>query len=151
MHLKCCRQYCFSVHQVLCPRCDIGMLNLKRKQKKLKEPVPSGKKKSTKLETLSDLERALSESKDTASAVCGLRFFFLTGVSSKFFESLFMFAPRAGVFSSTLFSLLCCSAEGLLGLCFSVLASDFPKLLLVEKTCVVFVREGALQFARQCL
>lgn len=45
------------------------MLSLKRKQKKLKEPVPSGKKKSTKLETLSDLERALSESKDTASAV----------------------------------------------------------------------------------
>lgn len=51
------------------------MLNLKRKQKKLKEPVPSGKKKSTKLETLGDLERALSESKDTASAVCGLRLF----------------------------------------------------------------------------
>lgn len=47
------------------------MLSLKRKQKKLKEPVPSGKKKSSKLETLSDLERALSESKDTASAVCG--------------------------------------------------------------------------------
>lgn len=50
------------------------MLNLKRKQKKLKEPVLSGKKKSTKLETLSDLERALSESKDTASAVGALAF-----------------------------------------------------------------------------
>jgi len=54
---------------VLCPRCDIGTLGLKRKQKKLKEPMPSGKKRSTKLESLSDLERALSESKDTASAV----------------------------------------------------------------------------------
>lgn len=59
---------------MLCPWCDIGMLSLKKKQKKLKEPVPSGKKKSSKLETLSDLERALSESKDTASAVCGQSF-----------------------------------------------------------------------------
>nr|XP_013817411.1 PREDICTED: lysine-specific demethylase 5B [Apteryx mantelli mantelli] len=62
----------YSLLEVLCPRCDIGMLNLKRKQKKLKEPVPSGKKKSTKLESLSDLERALSESKDTASAMATL-------------------------------------------------------------------------------
>lgn len=38
--------------------------------------MPSGKKKSTKLESLSDLERALSESKDTASAVCDSFFFF---------------------------------------------------------------------------
>lgn len=37
--------------------------------------MPSGKKKSTKLESLSDLERALSESKDTASAVCDFFFF----------------------------------------------------------------------------
>uniref|UniRef100_A0A8B9RZQ1 [histone H3]-trimethyl-L-lysine(4) demethylase n=1 Tax=Accipiter nisus TaxID=211598 RepID=A0A8B9RZQ1_9AVES len=62
-----CENSPYSLLEVLCPRCDIGMLNLKRKQKKLKEPVPSGKKKSTKLETLGDLERALSESKDTAS------------------------------------------------------------------------------------
>ncbi|KAM8795784.1 lysine-specific demethylase 5B [Eudromia elegans] len=62
----------YSLLEVLCPRCDIGMLSLKRKQKKLKEPVPSGKKKSTKLETLSDLERALTESKDTASAMATL-------------------------------------------------------------------------------
>uniref|UniRef100_A0A8V5HAH6 [histone H3]-trimethyl-L-lysine(4) demethylase n=1 Tax=Melopsittacus undulatus TaxID=13146 RepID=A0A8V5HAH6_MELUD len=62
-----CENSPYSLLEVLCPRCDIGMLNLKRKQKKLKEPVPGGKKKSTKLETLSDLERALSESKDTAS------------------------------------------------------------------------------------
>uniref|UniRef100_A0A8B9ZIQ7 [histone H3]-trimethyl-L-lysine(4) demethylase n=1 Tax=Anas platyrhynchos TaxID=8839 RepID=A0A8B9ZIQ7_ANAPL len=62
-----CENSPYSLLEVLCPRCDIGILNLKRKQKKLKEPVPSGKKKSTKLESLSDLERALSESKDTAS------------------------------------------------------------------------------------
>lgn len=60
---------------MLCPRCDIGLLGLKRKQRKLKEPLPNGKKKSTKLESLSDLERALTESKETASAVC--RGFFL--------------------------------------------------------------------------
>ncbi|KFQ55053.1 Lysine-specific demethylase 5B, partial [Nestor notabilis] len=67
-----CENSPYSLLEVLCPRCDIGMLNLKRKQKKLKETVPSGKKKSTKLETLSDLERALSESKDTASAMATL-------------------------------------------------------------------------------
>ncbi|KFQ95593.1 Lysine-specific demethylase 5B, partial [Nipponia nippon] len=67
-----CENSPYSLLEVLCPRCDIGILNLKRKQKKLKEPVPSGKKKSTKLETLSDLERALSESKDTASAMATL-------------------------------------------------------------------------------
>uniref|UniRef100_A0A8C5JMH7 [histone H3]-trimethyl-L-lysine(4) demethylase n=1 Tax=Junco hyemalis TaxID=40217 RepID=A0A8C5JMH7_JUNHY len=67
-----CENSPYSLLEVLCPWCDIGMLSLKRKQKKLKEPVPSGKKKSTKLETLSDLERALSESKDTASAMATL-------------------------------------------------------------------------------
>lgn len=55
---------------MLCPRCDIGTLGFKRKPKKLKEPVPNGKKKSTRLESLNDLERALSESKETAAAVC---------------------------------------------------------------------------------
>lgn len=52
-----------------------------------------------------------------------------------------MFASRAGVLSSTLLCLHCCSAEGLLALHFSVLTLDFPKLLLVEKMCVVFVHE----------
>lgn len=56
-------------HQVLCPRCDIGLLGLKRKQRKLKEPLPSGKKRSPRVESLSDLERALTESRETASAV----------------------------------------------------------------------------------
>lgn len=55
---------------MLCPRCDIGILGFKKKPKKFKEPVPNGKKRSTKLESLSDLERALYESKDTAAAVC---------------------------------------------------------------------------------
>uniref|UniRef100_A0A8C2T3B0 [histone H3]-trimethyl-L-lysine(4) demethylase n=1 Tax=Coturnix japonica TaxID=93934 RepID=A0A8C2T3B0_COTJA len=66
-----CENSPYSLLEVLCPRCDIGTLSLKRKQKKLKEPMPSGKKKSTKLESLSDLERALSESKDTAMATLG--------------------------------------------------------------------------------
>lgn len=60
---------CFVPHQVLCPRCDIGLLGLKRKQRKLKEPLPSGKKKSPRVESLSDLERTLMESRETASAV----------------------------------------------------------------------------------
>uniref|UniRef100_A0A670IEZ7 [histone H3]-trimethyl-L-lysine(4) demethylase n=1 Tax=Podarcis muralis TaxID=64176 RepID=A0A670IEZ7_PODMU len=47
----------YSLLEVLCPRCDIGTLGFKRKMKKLKEPVPNGKKKSTKLESLNDLER----------------------------------------------------------------------------------------------
>uniref|UniRef100_A0A803XYL6 [histone H3]-trimethyl-L-lysine(4) demethylase n=1 Tax=Meleagris gallopavo TaxID=9103 RepID=A0A803XYL6_MELGA len=67
-----CENSPYSLLEVLCPRCDIGTLSLKRKQKKLKEPMPSGKKKSTKLESLSDLERALCESKDTASAMATL-------------------------------------------------------------------------------
>ncbi|XP_004756376.1 lysine-specific demethylase 5B isoform X3 [Mustela putorius furo] len=62
----------YSLLEVLCPRCDIGLWGLKRKQRKFKEPSPSGKKKSTKLESLSDLERALSESKETASAMATL-------------------------------------------------------------------------------
>uniref|UniRef100_A0A674JE46 [histone H3]-trimethyl-L-lysine(4) demethylase n=1 Tax=Terrapene triunguis TaxID=2587831 RepID=A0A674JE46_9SAUR len=57
----------YSLLEVLSPRCDIGTLGLKRKQKKLKEPVPNGKKRGTRLESLCDLERALCESKETAS------------------------------------------------------------------------------------
>ncbi|KAJ7331860.1 hypothetical protein JRQ81_014040 [Phrynocephalus forsythii] len=62
----------YSLLEVLCPRCDIGTLGFKRKTKRLKEPVPNGKKRSTKLESLSDLERALSESKETAAAMATL-------------------------------------------------------------------------------
>lgn len=60
----------FNFYQVLCPRCDIGTSGFKRKTKKTKESVPNGKKKSTKLESLCDLERALSECKETVAAVC---------------------------------------------------------------------------------
>uniref|UniRef100_A0A674JCC6 [histone H3]-trimethyl-L-lysine(4) demethylase n=1 Tax=Terrapene triunguis TaxID=2587831 RepID=A0A674JCC6_9SAUR len=62
----------YSLLEVLSPRCDIGTLGLKRKQKKLKEPVPNGKKRGTRLESLCDLERALCESKETASAMAAL-------------------------------------------------------------------------------
>ncbi|XP_055966623.1 lysine-specific demethylase 5B isoform X1 [Sorex fumeus] len=62
----------YSLLEVLCPRCDIGLSGLKRKQRKAKEAVPSGKKKSTRLESLSDLERALTESPETASAMATL-------------------------------------------------------------------------------
>lgn len=63
------QRLCFVPHQVLCPRCDVGLLGLKRKQRKLKDPLPSGKKKSPRVESLSDLERTLMESRETASAV----------------------------------------------------------------------------------
>ncbi|XP_029429131.1 lysine-specific demethylase 5B isoform X3 [Rhinatrema bivittatum] len=63
----------FSLLEVLCPRCDTSALGLKRKQKKLKEqPMLNGKKRIAKLESLSDLEKALSESKDTAAAMATL-------------------------------------------------------------------------------
>uniref|UniRef100_A0A8C3PCA2 Lysine demethylase 5B n=1 Tax=Chrysemys picta bellii TaxID=8478 RepID=A0A8C3PCA2_CHRPI len=62
----------YSLLEVLSPRCDIGPLGLKRKQKKLKEPVPNGKKRGTRLGSLCDLERALCESKETASAMAAL-------------------------------------------------------------------------------
>ncbi|KAM8815286.1 lysine-specific demethylase 5B isoform 3-T3 [Rhynchonycteris naso] len=59
----------YSLLEVLCPRCDVGLLGSKRKQRKLKEPLPSGRKRSSRLESLSDLERALAESKEPATAV----------------------------------------------------------------------------------
>uniref|UniRef100_A0A8C0HCD9 [histone H3]-trimethyl-L-lysine(4) demethylase n=1 Tax=Chelonoidis abingdonii TaxID=106734 RepID=A0A8C0HCD9_CHEAB len=62
----------YSLLEVLSPRCDIGTLGLKRKQKKLKESVQNGKKRGTRLESLCDLERALCESKETASAMAAL-------------------------------------------------------------------------------
>lgn len=55
--------------QVLCPRCDVGTGHQKSRSKKAKETTQISKKSSTKLESLCDVERALSESKDSASAV----------------------------------------------------------------------------------
>uniref|UniRef100_A0A8C4E3K2 [histone H3]-trimethyl-L-lysine(4) demethylase n=1 Tax=Dicentrarchus labrax TaxID=13489 RepID=A0A8C4E3K2_DICLA len=62
----------FSLLEVLCPRCDVGTGQQKSRSKKAKEAPQIGKKSSTKLESLCDVERALSESKDSASAMATL-------------------------------------------------------------------------------
>lgn len=55
--------------QVLSPRCEVGS-SVKRKLKKTKgDAVSCGKKRSGRLDSLGDVEKALSESKDSASAV----------------------------------------------------------------------------------
>uniref|UniRef100_A0A671YHZ2 [histone H3]-trimethyl-L-lysine(4) demethylase n=1 Tax=Sparus aurata TaxID=8175 RepID=A0A671YHZ2_SPAAU len=63
----------FSLLEVLCPRCDVGTGNQKSRSKKAKETTQIIKKSSTKLESLCDVERALSESKDSASILLALR------------------------------------------------------------------------------
>lgn len=55
--------------QVLCPRCDLGTGYQRSRTKKVKEASQTSKRSSSKLESLCDIERALSETKDTASAV----------------------------------------------------------------------------------
>uniref|UniRef100_A0A7N6AEF9 [histone H3]-trimethyl-L-lysine(4) demethylase n=1 Tax=Anabas testudineus TaxID=64144 RepID=A0A7N6AEF9_ANATE len=62
----------FSLLEVLCPRCDVGNGHQKSRSKKGKEHPQISKKVSTKLELLCDVERALSESKDSASAMITL-------------------------------------------------------------------------------
>lgn len=63
-------QQLFCSLQVLCPRCDVGNVGSpKRKAKKVKESPKSSKKKTLRLSTLSDVEKALSETKDSTSAV----------------------------------------------------------------------------------
>ncbi|KAM3621080.1 uncharacterized protein V6R79_005718 [Siganus canaliculatus] len=62
----------FSLLEVLCPRCDVWNGHQKSKSKKAKEVTQLSKKSSTKLESLCDVERALSESKDSASAMATL-------------------------------------------------------------------------------
>uniref|UniRef100_A0A672JJC5 [histone H3]-trimethyl-L-lysine(4) demethylase n=1 Tax=Salarias fasciatus TaxID=181472 RepID=A0A672JJC5_SALFA len=62
----------FSLLEVLCPRCDVGSGHQKAKSKKVKEPAQISKKTSTKLDSVCDVERALSESKDSASAMTAL-------------------------------------------------------------------------------
>ncbi|KAF7654696.1 hypothetical protein LDENG_00066550 [Lucifuga dentata] len=59
----------YSLLEVLCPKCDVATAHQKSRPKKMKESSPISKKASTKLDSLSDVERALSESKDSASAV----------------------------------------------------------------------------------
>lgn len=55
-----------SCPQVLCPRFEVGAGSPKRKSKKAKDCI---KKKMVKLDCLSDVEKALLETKDTTSAV----------------------------------------------------------------------------------
>ncbi|XP_072238498.1 lysine (K)-specific demethylase 5Ba isoform X2 [Leuresthes tenuis] len=62
----------FSLLEVLCPRCDVGFGQQKSRSKKMKEAPQVNKKSSTKLESLCDVEKALSESRDSASAMATL-------------------------------------------------------------------------------
>ncbi|XP_037346584.2 lysine (K)-specific demethylase 5Ba [Pungitius pungitius] len=62
----------FSLLEVLCPRCDFGTGQQRSKSKKGKEASQMSKKSPTKLESLSDVDRTLSESKDSASAMATL-------------------------------------------------------------------------------
>uniref|UniRef100_A0A671PV63 [histone H3]-trimethyl-L-lysine(4) demethylase n=1 Tax=Sinocyclocheilus anshuiensis TaxID=1608454 RepID=A0A671PV63_9TELE len=60
----------FTLLEVLCPRWEVGSSLKKKKMRKMKgECMSSGKKKLVKLDSMSDVERALSDSKDSASAV----------------------------------------------------------------------------------
>uniref|UniRef100_A0A3B4E1W0 [histone H3]-trimethyl-L-lysine(4) demethylase n=1 Tax=Pygocentrus nattereri TaxID=42514 RepID=A0A3B4E1W0_PYGNA len=59
-----------SLLEVLCPKCETECP--KSKSKRVKDVSPSGKKTGVKLDCLSDVEKALSESKDTASAMATL-------------------------------------------------------------------------------
>ncbi|XP_058246004.1 lysine-specific demethylase 5B-B isoform X1 [Hemibagrus wyckioides] len=62
----------FTLLEVLSPRCEGGS-SLKRKMKKTKgDAVSCGKKRTGRLDNLSDVEKALSESKDSASAMATL-------------------------------------------------------------------------------
>uniref|UniRef100_A0A673KCU2 [histone H3]-trimethyl-L-lysine(4) demethylase n=1 Tax=Sinocyclocheilus rhinocerous TaxID=307959 RepID=A0A673KCU2_9TELE len=58
----------FTLLEVLCPRWEVGS-SLKKMRKMKGECMSSGKKKLVKLDSMSDVERALSDSKDSASAV----------------------------------------------------------------------------------
>ncbi|XP_010730368.2 lysine-specific demethylase 5B-B isoform X3 [Larimichthys crocea] len=59
--------------EVLCPRCEVGNVGSpKRKAKKGKESPKSNKKKTQRLNTLSDVEKALSDTKDSTSAMATL-------------------------------------------------------------------------------
>lgn len=60
----------FTLLEVLCPRFDVGVAGVKKKQKKLKETQCV--KRVPRVENLIDLEKALSESKDTSAAMVTL-------------------------------------------------------------------------------
>ncbi|XP_063810892.1 lysine-specific demethylase 5B isoform X2 [Pseudophryne corroboree] len=63
----------YTLLEVLCPRCDVSSPGLKRKVRKVKDlTVVGGKKKYPKPEGLIELEKALTESKETATAMATL-------------------------------------------------------------------------------
>ncbi|KAJ3586406.1 hypothetical protein NHX12_012804, partial [Muraenolepis orangiensis] len=63
----------FTLLEVLCPRSEVGNVGSpKRKLKKAKESQQLGKKKTAPLNSLADIEKALSESKDSSSATATL-------------------------------------------------------------------------------
>ncbi|XP_070766627.1 lysine-specific demethylase 5B-B [Enoplosus armatus] len=67
------RDSTLTLLEVLCPRCEVGNVGSpKRKAKKGKESPKSNKKKTPRLNTLSDVEKALSETKDSTSAMATL-------------------------------------------------------------------------------
>lgn len=56
--------------QVLCPRCEVVNASFpKRKAKKGKESPKSNKKKTSRINSLRDVEKVLSETKDSTSTV----------------------------------------------------------------------------------
>ncbi|XP_023142903.1 lysine (K)-specific demethylase 5Ba isoform X1 [Amphiprion ocellaris] len=62
----------FSLLEVLCPRCDVGSGHQKSRYKKVKEASQVNRKASIKLDSVCDVERALSDSRDSASAMTAL-------------------------------------------------------------------------------
>uniref|UniRef100_A0A8C7QUJ7 [histone H3]-trimethyl-L-lysine(4) demethylase n=1 Tax=Oncorhynchus mykiss TaxID=8022 RepID=A0A8C7QUJ7_ONCMY len=62
----------FTLLEVLCPRCEVEAGSPKRKSKKAKDITQHSKKKMVKLDCLSDVEKALSDTKDSASALATL-------------------------------------------------------------------------------
>ncbi|XP_062401149.1 lysine (K)-specific demethylase 5Ba isoform X1 [Sardina pilchardus] len=60
----------YSLLQVLCPRCESGGGSQRSKVKRVKETSPPLRR--NRLDSLSDLEKSLSESRDTASAMATL-------------------------------------------------------------------------------
>uniref|UniRef100_A0A674D127 [histone H3]-trimethyl-L-lysine(4) demethylase n=1 Tax=Salmo trutta TaxID=8032 RepID=A0A674D127_SALTR len=63
----------YSLLEVLCPRCEAGTGPQKSKYKRAKDAAQCSERNSARLDCLSDVERALSESKDSASAVRAVR------------------------------------------------------------------------------
>uniref|UniRef100_A0A8C8ILF4 [histone H3]-trimethyl-L-lysine(4) demethylase n=1 Tax=Oncorhynchus tshawytscha TaxID=74940 RepID=A0A8C8ILF4_ONCTS len=62
----------YSLLEVLCPQCEAGTGSQKSKSKRAKDVAQCNKRNGTWLDCLSDVEKALSESKDSASAMATL-------------------------------------------------------------------------------